>query len=157
MSILNFLRQERTTEAKVFEAVAAALILIMWAILLRCYLRAEADVPVHFGLDGSPDRYGSPAWLLGLGAIATVAELLCLVSAYAPESMINMPCKITTPRQLRLARRMVRAVAIEVALVFIVVALMMGGAPGLEAALLVLVGLMAATTVYYCVKAAKAA
>lgn len=156
MNIKNFLRQERSTEAKIFEAVAGFLLLIMWLILLRFYLKAEGDIPIHFDLSGRPDGYGSPLWLLGIGVLATVTTASCLLTAYAPESKINMPFEITSPRQIMLTRRMVRVLAIEMCLLFIVLALMMGGTQGLDIGIFVLVGLMLVTIVYYCIVAAKA-
>lgn len=156
MNLKNLFRQERPTEAKVLEGITGLLLLVMWVVLLRFFLKAEGDIPVHFDFEGHPDGYGSPLWLLGFGVVATVSEVACLLSAYAPESMINMPFKITTPRQFALTRRMVRVLAIEMAGLFIVLALMMGGTQGLDFGVFLGVGLMLMTVIYYCVAAAKA-
>jgi uncharacterized membrane protein len=60
---------------------------LVWAAL-------PARVPVHFGVTGRPDRYGSKSLLLILPAIAAVLTLLLTLVARFPQSF-NFSVRVT--------------------------------------------------------------
>lgn len=62
-------------ERRLFVIAATLLIIAGIWVVLRLPALPE-QVPVHFGLDGQPDRYGSPVELVGLALFLTASELL---------------------------------------------------------------------------------
>ena len=66
--------------AHVATAVSPVFLLGMFALLLLNYSSLPAQVPIHFGLNGQPDRYGSRSaiWLLPLLGLAFYAGFIGL-------------------------------------------------------------------------------
>ncbi len=66
--------------------VAAVVIWVLPIVYVACiYSSLPASVPVHFGIDGNPDRYGSKGeFLLTTGAVTGAAALVYLLLKFLP-------------------------------------------------------------------------
>lgn len=63
-----------------------------------------ASVPIHFGVTGRPDRYGSKSMLLFLPAVAVALTLLLTLVARFPQSF-DYPVRVTPENAPRLYRQ----------------------------------------------------
>jgi len=81
----------------------AGLVLLAWfsAGLLAGPHRLPARVPIHFGLDGRPNGWGSPFLLLILPVVACVLYVLMTLVARNPGSF-NYPVRVTRANLARL-------------------------------------------------------
>jgi uncharacterized membrane protein len=77
------------------ELIAALVFVYVWCLAALTIPTLPAHVPVHFGLNGAPDRFGSPATLWALPAIATVLYAILSLAQRAPSRFMNYPVKIT--------------------------------------------------------------
>lgn len=148
----------RTKEGLVFEVISAVLIVLLWVIAVVLFLHSPEKVPTHFGADLEANAIGSKSVLLIMAAVGTFTTILMLVSAYFPHKMVNMPFEVTDVRQYAPIVQMTRVLAIETALLFISVVIMMGAyyKSVLPKILLPCVFvLIIITTIYYSVKAYK--
>ncbi len=98
---LKAVRIPRGQEAKLFEAVT--FLIVMLSVFVGLWLL----------ISGRGDRL-MVAVYLGTGAFL---PFLLLIFCYTP-SLINVPVRITTPRQLFEVVRMTRVVSVELALMF---------------------------------------
>jgi uncharacterized membrane protein len=83
--------------------------------------RLPPVIPVHFGIDGQPNRSGSPAGLFLLPAITLASYLLMTVAALFPVKM-NLPITITDenlPRLQALSRSMLAWIKVEMVSLFV--------------------------------------
>src|ERR1700744_602813 len=76
------------------DAAAIILWLLPAAYLLYVYSSLPATLPVHFGIDGTPDRYGHKSEMLTgvfilMGASAFVYVLLNFLPAIDPKKMVK--------------------------------------------------------------------
>lgn len=76
------------------DAAAIVLWILPGAYLLYVYSSLPATVPVHFGIDGTPDRYGHKTEMLTgvfilMGASAFVYMLLNMLPAIDPKKMVK--------------------------------------------------------------------
>jgi uncharacterized protein DUF1648 len=78
-------------------AVCALQLVLVWDAL-------PARVPIHFGVTGRPDRYGSKSMLLILPAVAVALTLLLTLVARFPQSF-NYPVRVTPENAPRLYRQ----------------------------------------------------
>jgi hypothetical protein len=78
-------------------AVCALQLVLAWDAL-------PARVPIHFGVTGRPDRYGSKSVLLILPAVAVALTLLLTLVARFPQSF-NYPVRVTPENAPRLYRQ----------------------------------------------------
>lgn len=68
------------------DVIAAILLLLPVVYLASVYTSLPGTVPMHFGLDGKPDRYGSKNELLGVQALMTGVGIFCyLLMKYLPK------------------------------------------------------------------------
>ena len=116
----------RTREGLVFELITIFMLVILWAIAFLLYLNVPLEIPIHFDISGTPNAMGNRVQLLIMAGIGTIVSLLLLVSAYFPNKMVNMPFAITNVRQYVPIVRMTRVLAVELAMLFISVILLMG-------------------------------
>lgn len=121
-------------------------------------------VPLHFGVDGQPDRWGSPWELLLVPVIALGLFALLSFVARIPHHY-NYPVAITAQnaeRQYSLARRLIFALRAALVWMFLVLFLRtyqvaVGTAPGLGVLSFFLsVGLIGACIVWYFIAASRA-
>jgi Protein of unknown function (DUF1648) len=78
-------------------AVCIVQLVLVWDAL-------PASVPIHFGVTGRPDRYGSKSVLLILPAVAVALTLLLTLVARFPQSF-NYPVRVTPENAPRLYRQ----------------------------------------------------
>ena len=116
----------RTQEGLMFEVISTVLIVLLWVIAIVLFLHSPEKVPTHFGTDLEANAMGSRSVLLIMAAIGTFTTILLLISAYFPHKMVNMPFEITDVRQYAPVVQMTRVLAIEIALLFISIVIMMG-------------------------------
>ena len=115
----NDLRIHRNTEGTIFEIAVLFLIILMWIAAVLIYRHSPETIPTHFDLKGNPNGYSSRSTLFIIAAIGTAISAIMLASAYAPSRRFNMPGKITTFRQQWLMARMMRILAVVIALLLI--------------------------------------
>lgn len=148
----------RTQEGLVFEVISTVLIVLLWVIAVVLFLHSPEKVPAHFGTDLEANAMGSRSVLLIMAAIGTFTTILLLISAYFPHKMVNMPFEITDVRQYAPVVQMTRVLAIEIALLFISIVIMMGAYSKSvlpKILLLCVFVLIMITIIYYSVKAYK--
>lgn len=77
------------------DVVAILLVIIGWAMTYLAYTNLPESVPVHYGIDGTVDRYGSKDSIIWLSSLNTVIVAgLSILSLYPHK--FNFPVKITT-------------------------------------------------------------
>lgn len=148
----------RTQEGLMFEVISTVLIVLLWVIAIVLFLHSPEKVPTHFGTDLEANAMGSRSVLLIMAAIGTFTTILLLISAYFPHKMVNMPFEITDVRQYAPIVQMTRVLAIEIALLFISIVIMMGAYSKSvlpKILLLCVFVLIMITIIYYSVKAYK--
>ena len=119
-------RLPRTLESTFFDGFIALEILVAWIIMAWLFVRIDV-VPTHFNAMGEADAWGSHTMLIFMALIDAVVMGLLAYSAYHPK-YINSPVKVVTEEQLMLNARMVRIMALIIGLLFILIAIKMGGA-----------------------------
>lgn len=92
------IKVSRTLEGTVFEVVCAVIMIAMWGMALTQPSERIMD------------------WLIE-GLVGTVITVVELITVYKPD-YINMPFPITNVAQVALTIRMVRVMAVEIALYF---------------------------------------
>lgn len=148
----------RTQEGLMFEVISTVLIVLLWVIAIVLFLHSPEKVPTHFGTDLEANAMGSRSVLLIMAAIGTFTTILLLISAYFPHKMVNMPFEITDVRQYAPIVQMTRVLAIEIALLFISIVIMIGAYSKSvlpKILLLCVFVLIMITIIYYSVKAYK--
>lgn len=90
----------KTPSLKLQFAIAFFIALAVFTLLQIWFLgnQLPAEVPVHFGIDGQPDRFssrGEHLWTMTSLVIGTTIFLLgiCWLTPKIPDSMINLPNK----------------------------------------------------------------
>lgn len=121
---LKKIKVHRTTEGTIFEIVAALLLVVLWVLTVVLWQKSDPVVATHFDLSGTPDGFGSRNHMFVTAVAGTLSTVLLLVSAYFPRH-INLPVGISNIRQAAIAVRMVRVLAVTVALLFIGIPLSM--------------------------------
>lgn len=101
-------------EGNIFEAVTAAILIVIWAIALTRL--KNMDEPVTFLSD---EENNASTRMIAGSIVATVLSLLFLVSAYFPDRMINMRIDVKNTAQYALMIRMSRIMAVETAVIFL--------------------------------------
>jgi hypothetical protein len=99
----------------------ASLLLLAFAVPWIAGWPVPDEAPRHFGFDGRPDRWGSPAVLMLLPLMALLMGGGLLVLARFPH-VYNYPVALTgenASRQYRLGRRLVLAMASVISAVYL--------------------------------------
>ena len=122
---VEHLRMGRTIESTVFEVAALAIIIATWVLAIWMYRHAPESIPTHFDLEGNPNNEGSRLVILIMAGVSTVLTALLMACAYVPTYVVNPPSKLENFRQYVLASRMVRIIALVMALLFACVIFMM--------------------------------
>ena len=108
----------RAAPVDVAVQVAAAIGLLLSGILVFSdWPRLPDSVPVHFGMDGSPDAWGSKRSLLVLPGLSLLVFVMLTILEKVPH-LHNYPWSITpenAPRQYLNSRRMLTALKAVVA------------------------------------------
>lgn len=156
MKLNELPRAPRTTEAKIFEGVAVVLLLIMWAIIVRLCTTQTGDIPVHFDMKGNANGYGNAGDVILVGAVGTLCVLLFMIGSYFPKWLVSVPIRIDTPHKLEIMTRMCRVLGIEMGVLFICIALIMGNYINSNYAIQTLVVVLFATIFGFCKYAQKA-
>lgn len=107
------------------ELLTALLVLLTAALAFWGYLNIASDIPVHFGSDGLPDRYGSPSSLWMIPIIQGILVGSVWYLSHFPH-LFNYLEEITrdnAERQYRMAQRLLRLVNFSVALIFLAIQL----------------------------------
>lgn len=90
------------------DAAAVVIWLLPIAYIAYIYQSLPASVPVHFGIDGNPDRYGSKGeFLVTEGAVIGAAALVYLLLKFLPAIDPKKYVKYGEPTFLKLALGMV--------------------------------------------------
>ncbi|MEI6409285.1 MAG: DUF1648 domain-containing protein [Bacteroidota bacterium] len=76
------------------DVVAIILVIIGWAMTYLAYTNLPESVPIHYGVDGAVDRYGSKDSLIWLSVLNTVIVAGLSIVALYPHKF-NFPVKIT--------------------------------------------------------------
>ena len=121
---LKKVKVHRTAEGTIFEIVTAVLLIVLWVLTVVLWQKSAPTIANHFDLTGTPDGFGSRNHMFVTAVVGTVSTMLLLVSAYFPRH-INLPVGIGNIRQATTAVRMVRVLAVTVALLFIGIPLSM--------------------------------
>ena len=111
----------RTTEGTIFEIVLVVMLVVIGALIAMMYADAPDVVPTHFGPSGEPNGWGSKSGVLIPCLVITIASIFLMVSAYFPHK-VNIPVEVSTPRQWALVVRLVRVMALEMALLTLPIA-----------------------------------
>ena len=146
------MKVNRTKEGTIFELICGLLILVMWIVAFALFKNSPDTVPTHFDIAGNVDATGDKIVLLVMAVVGTIATATVLLAAYKPDKAINIPFTVSSPAQYTKVVRMARLLAVEMALLFIVVILMIGGKVTGVAAIASVVAVMILTTIVYCVK-----
>ena len=142
---------------RIAESVAAVGLVLLLVAGIVGATSLPRRVPIHFGFDGAPDRWGSPVHLLALPAIGLVLYALLSLLARFPH-VYNYPWPITAVnarRQYFLARRLV--ILIKAYVVWLFLSVLAGSwrvATGVSHSfapwiMLVAAGFLLATLVWY--------
>jgi uncharacterized membrane protein len=137
-----------------FDRILEGTILCLAVALLMCtiafYLKSPDTVATHFDAAGKGNDWGPKSffWLIGLSGLVVIGILV--LAAYFPQ-MINIPVKLrpeVLPRQHQLMGELVRLVAVDVSVMFILIETMMACVtPSEPQAPTLLVGLLGLTTI----------
>ena len=111
----------RTTEGTIFEIVLVVMLVVIGALIAKMYVDAPNVVPTHFGPSGEPNGWGSKSGVLIPCLVITIASIFLMVTAYFPHK-VNIPVEVSTPRQWALVVRLVRVMALEMALLTLSIA-----------------------------------
>lgn len=115
MNKKNRIKVNRTSEGNIFEMITVVILVVMWIVISLIIMKDRADDVRELVLNG---------------AGGTIAAVLCLIAAYFPDRMINMPFRIRNIRQYYIMARMTRTLAFEITLMSTTIALMQGGCAG---------------------------
>ena len=106
----------RDSEGKAFELAFIVLAILVWVYTVWVFIRLPETVPVHFGLSGAPDAYGSRGSILVLGILMTVMGAGMMWGVYY-HFKVNLPgVDICNARQAALAARMTRLMGLTMLL-----------------------------------------
>lgn len=143
----------RTREGNMFEAAALLLIVALWTTTI--YLMVNGDRYIIAMYASTPELAADAARnscgvTMVNAIVGTLVTAVCLLAAYRPAGMVNVPFRVRNVRQLQLMSRSVRVSALGVALLLNAINLSVYGlAPtwltGLFTAMLL------AETIGYCV------
>ena len=121
---VEHIRLGRTVESTVFGRVHGNdTVYIVGDMFFRCH--APESIPTHFDLQGNPNNEGSRLVILIMAGVSTILTALLMACAYVPTYVVNTPSKLENFRQYVLASRMVRIIALLMALLFMSVIFMM--------------------------------
>lgn len=112
---------EKSTGARYLELLTALLVVISFILAFWGTSAIQTDIPIHFGSDGLPDRYGSPAALWTLPIIQALLVGGVWYLSHFPH-LFNYLEEITeenSPQQYRQAQRLLRIVNFTVAATFL--------------------------------------
>ena len=108
---LKTVKVHRTTEGTIFEIAFVVIAIAVWGLIIWMIHQAPDVVATHFDASGKPNSYGPPAGIAIPCVIITIVAIGLMTTAYFPR-LINTPTKLTNIRQVKLAIRGVRIVAI---------------------------------------------
>jgi len=103
------------------DVVAILLVIIGWAMTYLAYNNLPESVPVHYGIDGTADRYGSKNSLIWLSVLNTVMVAVLSILALYPHKF-NFPVKITAENaqaEYSKARMLVISIKFLIAALFV--------------------------------------
>ena len=146
------MKVNRTKEGTMFEIVCGVLILVMWIVAFVLYKNSPDIVPTHFNATGNVDATGDKITIIVMAIVGTFVTMFALLAAYKPDKAINIPFTVSNTAQYTKMIRMVRVIAVEIAILFIVVILMIGEKFNHVWLLYSIVGIVLLTTIVYCVK-----
>lgn len=107
-------RLPRTWTNTCFEIVNGVLLLVLWVSIVFMIAMSEGkQIPIHYNFAGNPDSFGSPYWLLLLGAVDTAIVVYYLIAAYRPVGKISASVPIRNMRQVMLLSRWAYVFSIE--------------------------------------------
>lgn len=107
-------RLPRTWTSTCFEIVNGILLLVLWvSIVFIIAMSKGKQIPIHYNFAGNPDSFGSPYWLLLLGAVDTALVVYYLIAAYRPAGMLSANVPIRNMRQVMLLSRWAYVFSIE--------------------------------------------
>jgi len=105
---------------KWIEILGWVLLIFLWWETLRFYPGLPETIPVHYGLNGAVDAYGSKRMMLTLPTIASILFAGITVVNQFPH-IFNYPVRITeenAPKQYAAATRLLRYIKLIILVVF---------------------------------------
>lgn len=145
------------------EVISIVIIGASWWYLLSNFAAIPETVPVHFDIQGEPDRFGDKSELFTLLYVGTGLYLLLLILGFFPQFQ-NLPTSlenVTTDKVRSLSARMLRTINVVMCSIFLVLSATSGynALNGLDSqniwVLLFLMGLMFVVFFYYWSKMTK--
>ena len=121
-----------TQTDRILELVSLAIAICLLTLTLVFFLKAPAQIPVHFNSSGQPDQWQSRGFYWILCGIALLVMGLTSLSAYYP-GLYNLPFLLKTDRleyQIPLLGLLSRLITLETGLLFLSI-LFMTAAPQL--------------------------
>ena len=95
---------QRTWVNTSMEIIICTLLLGLWASIVANVVKSGGHpIPTHYNYAGIADVYGSPYWLLLVGAVCTAVSIRYMYAVYRPSSMFDSATKITNMRQAKVA------------------------------------------------------
>jgi uncharacterized membrane protein len=146
----------RTTEGTIFEIALAVMLMVIGVLIAKMYVAAPDVVPTHFGATGEPNGWGSKSYVLIPCLVIAIGSIFLMISAYFPHKM-NIPVEVSTPRQWALVVRLVRVMALDMALLTLPIAFSSLSVEHHTALpIMAVTGLMFITVIVFCVLIHKA-
>ncbi len=103
------------------EIIGAIAILISIGVPIYYYNQLPETIPIHYGLNGKPDGYGSKVNIFFLAGIGVVIYIGLKLLTRVPHIM-NFPISITesnAEKQYRIITKMLRSLSMVIALLFL--------------------------------------
>lgn len=145
----------------ILEISAWLLIAAAFAVAVHGMKVLPSTIATHFGIDGTPDGYGSPASLLLLPIIMVPClGTISLITHFVSPECYNMPFKVREEHKVPVYRcvlTMMYATELEVAAftLYAQIKSYYQSGHGMLAAVVLLMAVMAVTILYACKKAAR--
>lgn len=117
------IRIAKSKGALYLELLTALIVLLTLALAFWGYETIRSDIPIHFGIDGLPDRYGSPSSIWMIPFIQGLLAGSVWYLSHFPH-LFNYLEEITpdnAEHQYRMAQRLLRLVNFSVALIFLAI------------------------------------
>jgi hypothetical protein len=108
---------------RILEFIILCLNMALLACTIVFYLKSADTIGTHFNAEGMANAFGSRAAYWHIGLTGIVISGILVLAAYRP-SLINQPVAVrpkSLPHQHRLMGEMVRLIAVDVSVMFILV------------------------------------
>lgn len=147
---------KKKKKEKQFEYFTLLLIAMYWIAAFYRYNHIPDTIPIHYGIDGSIDNYGSKIFIFIFPFLATIVYLLLLFATKNPHKF-HYNVTITeenAERQYRNALQMIRTLSFSIVLSFFIIDAPIlftkdGFSKDLNGFLFILIGILPIFTIAY--------